>query len=89
MELQETSYRRRYWCSANVINEGTDGLLMKINDVHSLSEKLLLLLSDAELRRSMGEAGYTKVKENYTWDIIVSRLRSCYLNAAEKQQNYN
>lgn len=73
----------------NVINEGKDGLLMKINDVHSLSEKLLLLLSDAELRRSMGEAGYTKVKENYTWDIIVSRLRSCYLNFAEKQQNYN
>jgi glycosyltransferase involved in cell wall biosynthesis len=65
----------------NVISNEVDGLLIDINNVESLSKQLLRLINDKTLRDTMGENGYNKVKENYTWDIIVSRLRKCYLDA--------
>jgi glycosyltransferase involved in cell wall biosynthesis len=64
----------------DVINDGVDGLLMEVDSEESLKQKLNALIKDEALRIRMGENGYGKVKENYTWDIIVARLRSCYLN---------
>jgi glycosyltransferase involved in cell wall biosynthesis len=66
---------------SNVISNGKDGLLMNVNDEESLADQLLKLINDKALRDTMGENGYQKVKENYTWDVIVSKLRQCYLNA--------
>lgn len=65
----------------NVIADGEDGLLINVNDERSLANQLLKLVSNKALRELMGENGYEKVKQNYTWDIIVARLRKCYLNA--------
>jgi len=65
----------------DVINDRADGLLFEMDNEQSLSEKLVTLINDDTLRRMMGETGFTKVKEHYTWDIIVSRLRNCYLQA--------
>jgi glycosyltransferase involved in cell wall biosynthesis len=64
----------------DVIADGVDGLLMEIDNEVSLAEKLVKLITDETLRKTMGENGFRKVKENYTWDIIVSRLRQCYIN---------
>jgi len=66
----------------NVIDDGVDGLLSNINDEESLAEKLMILIRDKSLRERMGEAGFNKVKDRYTWQIIVSRLRTCYSEAA-------
>jgi len=71
----------------DVIKENVDGLLMKINDVDSLAEQLRKLVNDKALRAKLGEAGYRKVKENYTWDIITARLRECYTNALLQSEN--
>lgn len=65
----------------DVISDGVDGLLMEMDSVSSLSEKLTTLISDDRLRKTMGENGFVKVKENYTWDIITARLRKCYADA--------
>jgi len=51
-----------------------------LDSEESLKQKLDVLIKDEALRIRMGENGYKKVKENYTWDIIVARLRSCYIN---------
>ncbi len=64
----------------NVITEGEDGLLMQVNDDKNLAEKIEILLDNDSLRIKMGEKGFKKVQENYTWDIIVSKLRQCYIN---------
>ncbi|HEX8334596.1 MAG TPA: glycosyltransferase family 4 protein, partial [Segetibacter sp.] len=66
----------------NVISEEKDGLLININDEKSLTSQLLRLINDKPLRVKLGENGYKKVTENYTWDIIVSRLRKCYIEAS-------
>jgi glycosyltransferase involved in cell wall biosynthesis len=73
----------------DVIDENVDGLLMKINDVDSLTQQLKKLVNNPQLRRELGESGYRKVKENYTWDIITARLRQCYTNALLQNQNKN
>ena len=63
----------------HVISEGEDGLLMQVNDKESLCSKLNLLITNHQLRISMGAKGFEKVKKNYTWDIITQKLRQCYL----------
>lgn len=65
----------------DVISEGEDGLLMEMDNEVSLAEKLSVLIENEPLRKTMGEKGFAKVKENYTWDIITSRLRQCYSHA--------
>ena len=62
----------------DVISDGEDGLLMNVGDEISLAEKLTTLLETPSLRYKMGERGFKKVQDNFTWDIIVSRLRQCY-----------
>ncbi|GEO09938.1 glycosyltransferase family 4 protein [Segetibacter aerophilus] len=66
----------------DVISDGVDGLLMDAGNEISLAGKLKELISDKALRTSMGEKGFVKVKENYTWDIITARLRQCYVDAS-------
>ena len=63
----------------NVISENVDGLLMKINDKENLASKISILVKDKSLRDLMGEAGYNKVMNNYTWDIITRKMRDAYL----------
>lgn len=65
----------------DVISDRVDGLLMDMDSESSLVEKLTTLIGNETLRKTMGENGFAKVKENYTWDIITCRLRQCYLNA--------
>lgn len=65
----------------DVIRDGEDGLLMEMDNEASLAEKLKTLIEDGQLRKTMGENGFVKVKENYTWDIITARLRQCYIDA--------
>lgn len=63
-----------------VISDGVDGLLMNVNNESNLAEKIMELIADESLRKTMGENGFAKVKANYTWDIITSRLRQCYID---------
>jgi D-inositol-3-phosphate glycosyltransferase len=65
----------------DVIRDGEDGLLMEMDNEASLAEKLSKLMSDTQLRKRMGENGFAKVEENYTWDIITARLRQCYIDS--------
>jgi glycosyltransferase involved in cell wall biosynthesis len=73
----------------HVIQDGVDGLLMEINDHQSLASQLIKLLNDKALRTSMGENGFNKVRNNYTWDVIVARLRQCYINGVQQQNSAN
>lgn len=69
----------------DVIDENVDGLLMPPNSAESLTEQLSQLIDNKALRMAMGERGYEKVKQNYTWDIITARLRQCYIDGISKQ----
>ncbi len=65
-----------------VITEGTDGFLVPFGDVGALSERISMLLDDQGMARELGEAGYRKVSQFYTWDVIFHRLEDTYQRLA-------
>jgi len=71
----------------NVVDQNEDGLLVNMNDPIDLEEKILALASDNELRKRLGENGYQKVMNHFTWDIITKKMRQCYLDAINSEVN--
>ncbi len=61
-----------------VIDEGTDGLIVEYEDVDGLTEALSSLLADPERRRKMGKAGRERVREKFTWKSVVDQIEGVY-----------
>jgi glycosyltransferase involved in cell wall biosynthesis len=57
-----------------IIEDGYTGFLVEKYDVEALAQKLILLLEDINLAKLMGERGYEKVRNNFTWDIVAERI---------------
>ncbi len=68
---------------ASVISHGYDGYLINANDVNDLTSHLQKLISNEQIRVEMGQNGYKKVNENYTWDIVTNKYRSIYSEAVK------
>lgn len=65
----------------SVIDEGRDGLLVAYQDAEDLARAIMELLADPQRRAQMGTAGWRKVLENHTWDIIADRVRAVHIQA--------
>jgi glycosyltransferase involved in cell wall biosynthesis len=57
------------------VQEGVTGYLVEEGDSAGMSERLMRLASDGALRRTMGEAGWSRARECYTWETERARLR--------------
>jgi phosphatidylinositol alpha-1,6-mannosyltransferase len=57
-----------------VIEHGTTGLLADPQDRVALGAALIELLKDGELRRRLGESGYQRLLERFTFDRFQRRL---------------
>jgi len=64
--------------SSEIVVDGETGILVPRGDARSLAQALRTLLSDAELRVRMGQAGRARVARLFTWDKAVSRLIRLY-----------
>lgn len=53
-----------------IIN-GETGLLVKPNDLNDLVEKIIYLIDNEDKRKEMGEKGYERVVEEYSWNKII------------------
>ncbi len=62
----------------SLIDDGEDGLLVPYEDCQALAGAITKLLEDADLRHRLGERGYQKVQDNYTWPVVVRRFREVY-----------
>lgn len=67
---------------AEAVRNGETGLLVK-PDVGELSEAILKLLSDAELRRKMGAKGREFVRSDLSWDVCAERMLRVYREALQ------
>jgi glycogen(starch) synthase len=65
-----------------VIAAGEDGLLVPFGDVGALCQRIAALLDNEDLRRRLGEAGYRKVSELYSWDVVFGKLEDIYRRSA-------
>jgi glycogen synthase len=62
------------------VTDSKDGLLVDPFDTSDLAKALNRLLSDATLRKSLGEAGHYRVRE-FSWEEIASAYRRHYAEA--------
>lgn len=58
----------------DVIVDGETGFLVEYGDVEALTERILRLLQDDDLRVKMGEQGYHRLLKNYTLEQFTDRL---------------
>ena len=54
----------------DIIIDGKTGLVVSQKNIQQIAEKVILLLNDYELGRSMGIEGRRFVLKNYDWGII-------------------
>ncbi len=62
---------------AEVLQDGSEGILVEPRSSAALAEGLIRLLGDAELRRAMGERGRAKAAA-YDWSHVAVRVLDFY-----------
>ena len=55
------------------VTDGLTGLLFDPGNTFDMAEKLTLLLDDANLRESMGQAGRKRFEEDFQWPDVINR----------------
>lgn len=73
---------------ASVVSEGRDGLLVPYGDAEELSNAIVRLLADDDLRRKLGHNGREKVLRQFTWDQIVSKVENVYQMLVQERGTY-
>jgi glycosyltransferase involved in cell wall biosynthesis len=68
-----------------IVEDGQTGFLVPKRDVHTLAEKLELLINNKELRTSMGMAGRKKYEAEFTLARFENRLLSVLTEILEKK----
>jgi glycosyltransferase involved in cell wall biosynthesis len=69
----------------NIIEMDKTGLLVDPGNVSSLAEALRKLLSNPELRTSMGKAGRQRVLDHFSWNRVANSLLDRYRQLCEPQ----
>ena len=58
------------------VSEGKSGYLVNEGDSQEMSERIIALANDSDLRRTMGHAGWQIAKERFTWEKECADLRA-------------
>lgn len=61
----------------DVLDDGVNGLLVQ-QESSEIAEKILYLMDNPSIRTQMGEAGYQKVQEKYTWEKLAEKMQGIY-----------
>ncbi len=68
-----------------VIDDNKTGLLVPPKDPKALADAIIKILTDPQLAKKMGENGYKKVKENFTWDKQIKKTKKIIEESVNKQ----
>ncbi|MCD6593524.1 glycosyltransferase family 4 protein [Candidatus Bathyarchaeota archaeon] len=61
-----------------VVKDGVTGLLFKRGDAEDLADKIIKVLSDRNLARSLASNAKELVKERYGWPVIADKMEDLY-----------
>jgi phosphatidylinositol alpha-1,6-mannosyltransferase len=67
----------------DAIEDDETGYLVDPEDSQAVADAIDRLLSDDDLRHSLGEAGRERVEASYTWDDVGAQLRSILISGLE------
>jgi glycosyltransferase involved in cell wall biosynthesis len=62
----------------DVISNGMNGYLVPVKSPRRMARIICALLSNENLRKTVGRAARRTIEERYTWDIVSSRVLECY-----------
>ena len=71
---------------AEIVDDGTTGLVFEKDNAKDLAAKLELVLLDADLRKKIGENANKWVLENHSWDVISERVTDIYDKILEENK---
>lgn len=77
----------RAWAVPEIIADGETGFTVPVDDADALTDRLLCLLSDPVLARTMGEAGRERARRLFTWPQVVGRMVDVMANVVQQHQN--
>jgi glycosyltransferase involved in cell wall biosynthesis len=69
-----------------VVEDGVTGILVPPGDSQALSDALIRLLRDPDLRRRLGRAGKERVHEEFTVDQIVPKTLAVYESVVQAER---
>jgi glycosyltransferase involved in cell wall biosynthesis len=72
-----------------VIEDGVDGLLVEHRDHVDLGKKLIDLLPDQERRYRLGDRGYKKTVDSFTWPKVVEKVERLFLELKPEKTSFN
>lgn len=61
-----------------LIDNGKNGLIVPPKDSESLAKAIIKTLNNPQLAKKMGENGYKKVKENFTWEKQIKKTNELF-----------
>jgi glycosyltransferase involved in cell wall biosynthesis len=67
------------WAVPEMIVDGETGFTISIDDLDALTDRLLRLLGDRALARTMGRAGRARAERHFTWERVVGRMMEIIL----------
>ena len=65
-----------YGSLPEIVEEGVQGFLVQPGDIEAHAECFLRLAHDPALRADMGRAGWQRVRDNFSIEREIARLRS-------------
>jgi glycosyltransferase involved in cell wall biosynthesis len=63
---------------ATIVDDGETGLLVPPDDEDAMTDALVRIVRDGELRRRIGEAAYTRSRARYSWPALAQRVARVY-----------
>jgi glycosyltransferase involved in cell wall biosynthesis len=69
-----------------VVVPGQTGFLVPSDDPDGLAARLLELLRNPDMRKSMGEGGREAVRQRFTVDVMVRRMAGLYEDLLAKKR---
>ena len=62
------------WAVPEIISDGETGFTVAVDNVDALTDRLLRLLGDRSLARTMGRAAQERARRLFTWPHVVNRM---------------
>lgn len=66
-----------------MIMDGETGYLVPPEEPEQLAEAIIALLGDENKMRTMGERGYARVQQHFTWDRVMSKVKAHLLHCLQ------
>ena len=66
-----------------IVDEGITGFIVPPRNPEALADAIVKLLKNEDLRKSMGENAYRKLREDLSWDIVAEKTLEVYKRAIQ------